>query len=221
MEIGASVKESSVIGAYPWPQQGDMVFAQPTEPEALVADLTQQRGSWWSTADGYREAAKLLVAAARSSEDTPDHLFRPLAFLWRHYLELALKSLLPNLRELKNRDREARDRHHQLAQLWREARPRLAAMGSHADLRLLDAVGSVIGQIDAVDPTGEVFRYPVDACGEDSLPSSLREVDLGHLGEVMERTAAFFDACGEMTGEYIGFKHEMEAEHLPDWGGEF
>lgn len=42
-------------------------------------------------AEGYRPAAAVLYETAAARHHSPDYVLWPMAFMWRHYLELALK----------------------------------------------------------------------------------------------------------------------------------
>src|SRR5689334_21242971 len=42
-------------------------------------------------AEGYKRAAAALFETAAARHESPDYILWPMAFMWRHYLELALK----------------------------------------------------------------------------------------------------------------------------------
>ena len=119
---------------------------------------------------GFRRAAEILQAAmlAQHSVRDLDTVIFPYAACWRHHVELQLKSLLAQLRALSDLPVEGRH-HHQIDQLWQEARKLMAEHfpGQKADLA---AAGKVIIQLARMDPDGQEFRYAAKRDGSRTLP---------------------------------------------------
>jgi hypothetical protein len=195
----------------PWPRPGDVLFlaTNPDEigPDDLTADLRYRRNLWWQYAEGYERAAQRLLAAADVRDGDADLLVYPLIFLWRHYLELALKALVPELRYLDDSERVDQELSHRLDLLWRQAHPVLLAL-EPSSKHLLQDVESVILQLHGIDPRSEAFRYPIAKDGSEWLPD-VKAVDLRNLSEVMERIASFFSACRAAVEERVGVKMEI------------
>ncbi len=66
------------------------------------------------------------------------------------------------------------------------------------DDNALPAVKAVVTEFDRLDPTGQVFRYPVSKISKNSVPSlpTLPEtLDMRHLHETMVAVANVFDDC--------------------------
>jgi hypothetical protein len=53
-------------------------------------------------AEGYRRAAAALFETAAARHESPDYILWPMAFMWRHYLELALKDTILRGRALED-----------------------------------------------------------------------------------------------------------------------
>jgi hypothetical protein len=91
-------------------------------------------------------------------------------YLFRHYLELTLKSIAYNLRRLKTgrQNRPEEDRReveaiHSLVQFWREVKndcpPKVGKKTWRAwDTKLVD---NCVAVFDEIDPNGERFRYHI------------------------------------------------------------
>ena len=81
--------------------------------------------------EGYRRAAVALYDYAVASRSSPEYMLFPIAFAWRHYVEIALKDIIAAGRELAG-EAWGFPRGHKLLDLWREARPHIATLGDPA-----------------------------------------------------------------------------------------
>lgn len=149
-------------------------------------------------AEGYRRAAAALFEKAAARSESPEYIVWPMAFLWRHYLELALKDTILRGRALEEEPQDF-PKHHRLLDLWKIARPHIERCGSPNSPELPN-VEAVIEEFEKIDPGAMGFRYPWARDGERSLPDAPDRVNLRMLHEAMEATANFFDAVrAEMT----------------------
>lgn len=183
-----------------WPEAGDTAFepGDPTQPG--VGALRWLGGvlpEWQSYAEGYRSAAERLgavivsdSAARKLWQPEIDRIALPLVAFWRQYLELMLKSLIPEFRDLPYGPEALTPECHNLKQLWDMAEPALAAMAGRDGS--VDAVEAVVMEFHELDPTGQVFRYPVSTKGVWSLSELPETLDLGHLHQTMLGVAEFF-----------------------------
>ena len=115
--------------------------------------------NWFSLADAFREAAELLSQAPMNARSAS---YAPAALLWRHHIELVLKVIYIQYRDFTDQSQEIL-RTHSIKALWRtvsELILRFDPCLAHVDL---EVVQEVLLQLDAVDPRGEDFRYPVRA----------------------------------------------------------
>ena len=124
--------------------------------------------------EGYFLAAKLIVGKVVDLQFQPEH--RPMpkmegivgVYLFRHYIELALKHILFHSRWLKAQSTNARwnevkdvVRTHSLQKLWNTITTERVGKipddtwNSH-DIAFVDAC---IAEFEQVDPAGETFRY--------------------------------------------------------------
>ncbi len=104
----------------PWPDLLRRCFASGDEwhLNACVAFVQSHRHEAYAYREGYRRAATMLFENAVASDQcSPDLLVFPIAFLWRHHLELALKELVRLVRRLEDDDRTV-PTSHPLLPLW-------------------------------------------------------------------------------------------------------
>lgn len=182
-----------------WPQKGDKAFALPGHPadsSLLAAFILPSSGGY---AVGFKEAADKIIEAAEHDDKHPDLLFFPVAYLYRHSLELSLKEIVemsvksgaiavPDdvLAELLGG--------HNLYCLWNRTREAIQAVwpeGDHVDTK---AVEKVILEFHRLDKSGQAFRYPTDKSGKPHLATAPQCVSLQNLKKVMDAVDRYLDA---------------------------
>ncbi len=85
----------------------------------------------------------------------------------------------------------------------------------------LDNAAALLGQLDALDPTSEGFRYPITAKGKPSLPDVSR-LHLRVLHESLEGVANLLSGASNLTLVALDNKRDYEAamrEELGDADG--
>jgi hypothetical protein len=104
----------------PWPRFGDQLFGPDDDwyNNAFVSTCLDGLDLY---ASGYLEAAQIVVEAIVSSRRSPDAVVYPIGFLYRHYLELRLKTIIDQGKKLLNR-RPGFPETHDLDLLWKTAR---------------------------------------------------------------------------------------------------
>src|SRR5262245_42130618 len=118
--------ESSI----PWPDVPRLAFGAgyPVNLNANVAWVRSQTRDMYGYVEGYRRAAVAIYDYAVESRSSPDYMLFPIAFAWRHYLEIALKDIIAAGRELAGKEWSYPKGHH-ILDLWREAHPHIIELG--------------------------------------------------------------------------------------------
>jgi hypothetical protein len=195
-----------------WPDVPRLCFGKGDDHElnACVSWVLGMRDIY-PYAEGYRRAAAVLYETTAARHGSPDFILWPMAFMWRHYLELALKDTILRGRALAG---EAEDfpKHHRLLDLWKVARPHIERCGS-PDSPELPNVEAVIVEFERIDPGAMGFRYPHSKDGERSLPNAPDRVNLRLLHEAMEATANFFDAVRDEMSRRLDHVSEMLSQY--------
>jgi hypothetical protein len=204
------------VDPYLYPDAGDTAFepGDPVSPGvAALRWLGQVKPQWRSYAEGFRTAAEMLgrsviaeTQARTLLQPQEDEVALPLVALWRQYLELTLKALIPELRELSFAPAAPLPYSHNLVQMWEMAEPALTQLTD--DEASLAVARSVVMEFAKLDPKGEVFRYPVSMKGVWSLAELPETLDLGHFHETMQGVANFFYGCSAA----IDATHDMRNE---------
>jgi hypothetical protein len=195
-----------------WPGLDDDLFAGDGREHDLIACVGWQGSRWYGFSLGYRQAAESVINQLRHEGRTTDALFWPFALCWRHFAEVQLKALLELLDQWHRRP-SAPLVTHQIAVLWRHTRTALED-GQLGDFGTdLDAVGRVLAQLDQLDPSGMVFRYPVDRSGLPLWGSTKpANVDMRHFHQIMEGVANYLSAVETGVTVELDARNEYEAE---------
>jgi hypothetical protein len=179
------------------PRSGDHLFQ-------ILSERTPRssEGRWLEYARSYKRAADALVVEAARDTQVPEVDSFPVVFLYRHYLELELKSIvaldcvLRTVREQRDdatkRVVEACLRSHNLIRLvdaCREACTR-ASLLHDGFVESFQAFAACVGEIASHDPGSFAFRYPVDKKLKPTL-RHLERIDLQHLKSMIDKMGCF------------------------------
>lgn len=170
-----------------------------------------------SVAFGFAEAADRLAESC-SGEPRDDTILLPFLYLYRHAIELELKTQIhlaaklrrtagapdPDLAYAAVKTR-LKDKHgHRLMALVAEFNSHLTAL----ELESVPAdVNKILQRISSADPHGESFRYA------GSLPESDDRIDFNALHEALKYAYSMVSAAGDMLSEYADYLDDMMADY--------
>jgi hypothetical protein len=190
----------------PWPDVPRIVFG-PGDPGTLNACIEwvmSRPDRLQGYAEGYRIAARCLHAVAEEQSVSPDRLVFPLAFLWRHHVELMLKDIIARGRALDGGEPTFPE-HHRLVDLWNEALGHIRKVGN-ADRSDIAVVAQNMRELERIDAGSFAFRYPAEkGTGEDAL-RGVQYINLRTLQEAIEPISNFLNAAISVQSQ--------RAEHL-------
>jgi hypothetical protein len=176
------------------PDGQNEAFEVPTGPD-----------TWSRLADSYKEAADRLVEITKDSFTYAMH-GPPVLFMYRHYIELRLKSLLLDAGELLDEPQDVPPLHY-IRTLWQRVRKLLLRISPESDGAWFKRADQVIHDFDSLDPTSFAFRYPVGKTGEPSLPLDLL-IDLRVARQMIGELDILLSGAEAQISEYMGYKHE-------------
>jgi hypothetical protein len=187
--------------SFKWPKEGDRAFKASfpsADRERLDAFLMPSDGAY---VVGYQDAADIIVDAAQKDDLNTDNIFFPVAYLYRHHLELMLKGLVGfGLRVGALEKCEACMTEHNLHILWNKAKQLIQQVWPDSPAGDIKAVEQVILEFHKLDPSGQVLRYARDKEGNQHLRNGPERVDLLNLKKTVQAVSAFLD------GAYAGFE---------------
>lgn len=179
-------------------------------PDPLRDVYVHNRGDgWWLYADGYRLAADRLTADAQSlTLGQRNSILYPILFLYRQHLELMLKYVILVGQRLRGEPTQP-PRHHRLRDLWGEGKRVLRERSIRISPDDLDRAQHTIDELTALDPSSDLFRYPLDKTAEFPFPEDLRQFDLSLFGAklaevsaTLRRVAGLLDADLDLEREF-------------------
>ena len=192
----------------PWPADGDKLFAAGSDWRNNAC-LGFVRDKWDLYATGYKDAADIIVDRLVETGEGADLLVYPVAFLYRHYLELRLKELIIHGQELLDVSKDFRHI-HRIDVLWSSCRDLLQQIYPGSPRTELDAVEACIAELCLIDRQSISFRYPATKDGNQTLPS-VEHINLRHLRDVMSGIASLLDGASMGVSAYLDEKRSGEA----------
>ncbi len=186
-----------------WPCKDDKAFKEIKDGETLGPNIAnidvwiKEQGCSVLLPDAYKEAADMIVSCIEEGKISkkPDMYFFPVAFLYRHSIELELKWLLQSgiqLRIYTTKDVEKIMGEHELYPLWGKVRSMLEGFEKN---EVYSVVESQIREFDNLDKSGQAFRYSEDKKGKSTTEKLPPTIDLLNLKKVCDGLFSFFDAC--------------------------
>jgi hypothetical protein len=172
---------------------------------------------WNLYATGYKTAADMLASHVVEHRIRQDTLVYPILFLYRQYIELALKEIIRSGLVYLERDGAA-PKHHDLGQLWAIAEKLLEEICSGNSVTELKDTGRIIKELNRADPRADAFRYPVNRKEEQSLPG-ITHIDIGNVREVAARLAVILDSATTQIGVYQSWKYDMASYYGSPYDG--
>ena len=173
-----------------WKSQG---LTQRDDLRAVVASRVPLNANrdWyhaWSDYEwGYFFAAAALVEDyGAKDEATP--LVYPILFLYRHYVELKLKSILfEAAASLPGNVPEKAGDEHNLLNLWKMLLDLLTQYGKSKMLQGSESTERILAQLTQIDPVSMETRYALQKDLKTPTLDQLRSVDLQNFGGVMAK----------------------------------
>lgn len=194
----------SLLGGYTAFQkwQYDKIFYAESHPK-----------SWLDIGESFYRASLLLVEGVAEERLNEDSEGVAAAFLFRHYLELALKSIILAGRLLSTdgqnvpRDQVVPAWGHKLSDLWalvvKDAKPKMAA--GDWDNYDVEFIEKCIGEFDGIDPHGTVFRYTGEGAESVRVHFQWLYAIIEHVHQVLEGIRVYLVELHEQNADYESY----------------
>lgn len=170
--------------------------------------------------EGYRRAAVALFESAIANKTSPELVVFPLAFLWRHHVELALKDVIATGRLLEGQEWGFPEGHG-LLNLWMTAKPYVLRCGPKNAPEVKN-IELNIREFEKIDPYADGFRYPLNKDrSARSMPNVPEYVNLRVLQDAMEALGNFFWGVRIMLSTELECQEEWKSEYCRDADEEY
>jgi hypothetical protein len=137
----------------------------------------------------FREAGDMLVQRGIETQ-LQDLVAFPILYCYRHAIELAMKDVIYEWERASTGDFKVL-KTHDLRPLWTRTREALEGAWPNGDRTQLDLMEGIVGELAAIDPGGEQFRYDRDRAGfVRDLPEELARFDLVTVSVVITKLLA-------------------------------
>lgn len=204
---------------YRWPKKGDNPFlveaVDPNSPTWASIHCLSLNFNDSFLGSAFKEAGDKIIKELSRGEDwlPPDQFFLPIAYLYRHGVELKLKKLIRIGMELdliESNDNVLKAlKHHNLHKLWNYVRIIIEKYWSEGPKENINAVERIIQELHKIDKSGQNLRYSVDKSGNKTLEKLPKDVQLTHLRDVMDAVFNFLDGCETGLGHELEIRKEM------------
>ena len=150
-----------------YPKINEKLFLDGKDPgEYAYIGWGDEGVQFYAYSEGYKNAADLIIKHALTTGflGDLDSLVYPACFLYRQYIELALKGIyLSNTKDTQqNKIATIEKCGHNLLKIWEKAKSLIIADYPNEDHGVLMAVENYIKEFDSEDKRSFAFRYPVD-----------------------------------------------------------
>jgi hypothetical protein len=176
--------------------------------------------AWDAYADGYLEVVEKLLNNVDNDDFLHDTFGYPIFFLFYHYLEIRMKEIIKNGRDLIDNPLKT-PQGHDLVYLWGECKKILKELDGWNDYSQMDeesrqnylVMDHFIKEI-AIDPYAQSFRYPVDKKGKILLGDQrIKSLNVHNLAIVVRWMSLCFEGFSTGIDEYRKTKNEIAAEN--------
>src|SRR6478609_5485267 len=145
----------------PLPNKDDVLF-RGNFPDWQNNACTNKPSSY-SYAEGYKIAAQRLIKHVVETGEDQDFLVYPIIFLYRHHIELLLKSILEQLPYLLDKKLKTNHCSHNLAELWNDLKSLIGEVSEacgweNLSLNAIEGIDCYICQPTHADPKSFTFR---------------------------------------------------------------
>ncbi len=140
----------------------------------------------------WKEAADLVADRALAEGfDRLDYYFPVICFLYRHYVELSLKQLIPMAARITETEPPDLTNTHSIKELLDRLNAALEAIDAESTSSFEDGIRTMLLELDRLDPNGERFRYLRKKDGSMALPGLA--VDIENLKNGMGQIESYLD----------------------------
>jgi hypothetical protein len=172
------------------PGPADRFFGDEVRRGQAWSSPWEREHDWYLFVTGFRFAAEALLTQLEGTPRLATKLGPPIVYLYRHHLELAIKSLTRQCRSLLSKPDGATG-DHPLDDLWRACLSELHELyGEAIDTEEVRETTRLLKEYCYVDQRSTAFRYPE---ARDGTPSVCGDIDLTEIASVFGKVSDLLD----------------------------
>ena len=178
-------------------------------PHTNTFELPSEKNEWWLISNGYYKLAKLGAKYVIKNGNDQDFLAYPVIYCYRHFIELELKGLTMEIKNLKEGKYEIEVNHD----LTKVLNVFIKEYKGFFKEKFDQKISELIKDFNKIDSNSQKFRYCSDTLGQ---PIKRGELHVGfkHLKLVMEEIynslnsiEATIDATKDQIQEMLEYKY--------------
>lgn len=204
----------------PWPDVRRSIFnmdgpAADSSTKCFIDHMGLSEFGASYIADQYKRAADQLVEMQKQGGDLchPDGLFMPIAYLYRHAIELKLKGLLDKIIQCGlAKDEDDALGGHGLIKLWDAIKPALVDQWPKADRKPLSNTEALIRDFHKIDKSGQSLRYSSTKNGNSVKEGFPKVVRLDMLQEAVSGMYNLLAGCETHFDNILEYRAECRRE---------
>lgn len=170
--------------------------------------------SWTVYVRGYRVAADRLVEHALAERSDRDFLIYPILFLYRQFLELALKEVIKYALMLSDETPAQPGNHHRLERLWNQVEELMPKVSDGSLEEHVAVIRNAVQQFESLDPTSQLFRYPEKNDGR-PVQYPVERVNLPTLRAEMENAGTALEFVSGGLSALVDVRSDYRSETGP------
>jgi len=158
----------------------------------------------------YLRCANMAVWAQENDPEQPhpDGLFMPITYLYRHSIELALKSIINMMYNAKRIPELPQLNNHKIIDLWKIVRPVLIKTWPNEDPAPINNTQALLESLQKIDKSGQNLRYSLNTSGGMTGKKYPKIIRLELLKQAMNEIHAFITSCESQYYEEWSLSHE-------------
>jgi len=196
------------------PKPGDKLIS---DQGLKLLDIDWPSGNWFVYAMAYKDAADRLVEQIQDYYDHDDKPALPILFLYRHWVELRLKTIIIRLDILCRTQMPKEDfGKHNLENLWRYVNDHLSCLpdAGDTDQTEIGSLESLIKELSNLDHKSMNFRYPHSLTNSVfALPGIMSMSHLKAMMNVLDNGLSYVEGGLDAQEEANNIEADMEAEY--------
>lgn len=193
-----------------WLNGHDSIFANGNDKQ-MNACLNWSHDPTHAYVTGFMKLAEIGIEHVDRTRSYQDTLVYPIAYLFRHHLELLMKDIIADGYPLLSRPNHP-PKVHDLLQLWFECKSIMREVWPEESTEELKHAERIVKELAGIDPEGEVFRYPKTRKGTVTLQADLKILNLISLSSAVGKLSRFLGGVNCALSEYLTQRRAMERD---------
>ncbi|WP_339907190.1 hypothetical protein [Symmachiella dynata] len=180
-----------------WPSHSGSLFVDGDDPDLDILFM-QLTGFEIHYISAFKSAADVVIDSILTNTGLDRHpeMFISAAYLYRQSLELQMKYIMKMSNQIGRTEFTTQQLlGHNLVTLWRHTSAALVQIWPKGSTQPLDFITGIIREFDAIDETGQEFRYATRTNNTESLNKLPRFPDAGILKQTIGKAHEFLGSC--------------------------